>query len=871
MDAALEVAAGGPARALGGTAVNGGVLARVEVAGAADAVTVTATLGAAAASFRLAVATSTAVPALEEAEELRQAGRFDEATARLAALLEDERPDVRAQAERKLARVVRVRGEPARAAELLAAAIVRDRAEGRVSDEFQDRFLLTFIRLYVDRQLGEARQGLDALAPLAVGYPEGAAVAPYFRGLVAVEGGDLRAALGLFREAAERTVQLGVEDFQQQALQQWSVALGILGRHAEAVALMREAEARLPVGANPCQRARLLNNAGWLALRAADVRAHMDNDGGEAALPDPTPMLEEALHLSRVPCSEPVDRANLLVNLAYAALDRGHAEEARRRLDDARRENPSPSPLVEVWRLLLEGRIAIAEHRPAQALAWFDQVEDRGERGAFLEARFEGALRRAEALDMLGRAAAARAAFAEVEVLLEAWSRAVPLGEGRDTFLGRHEQAARLHVDFLVRQARRDPTAAEEAARVARKSRARLLADLDWTNRIGALSPEARARWEAAVAEYRRARAALDEAMASDWRLTQDRREATAAERTAEHARLRVALDAALALAGQSMAPAIAAADLPRPGDGELQLVYHPVRHGWVGFAVTASGVAARPLGEVDPGAAPDRLADQMFGPFHADIVRAGRLRIAAYGALDRLDLHALPWEGRPLVAHAPVVYGLDLPARTAAPASAECAVVVGDPGGDLPAARAEARAVAFLLERRGLRVALLEGPAATHDAVRGAIEQPEVAILHYAGHGVFEGRDGWESALPLAAGGRLTVGDILALAHAPARVVLSGCETARTADAARAGGLGLAQAFAAAGAGVVVATARPVDDALAARVIGALYAGDAADTQPRSSEGFLDDIPASLRAVQLALHDTRPGVDWASFRTLVR
>ncbi len=133
------------------------------------------------------------------------------------------------------------------------------------------------------------------------------------------------------------------------------------------------------------------------------------------------------------------------------------------------------------------------------------------------------------------------------------------------------------------------------------------------------------------------------------------------------------------------------------------------------------------------------------------------------------------------------MTYGVDLPARPLAPieGAATSALVVADPRGDLPAARDEAQRIAGVLRARGgLEPLVLQGREATHRAVRDAIELQQTTLLHYAGHGVFEGRDGWESGFPLAAGGWLSVGDVLVLRRAPALVLLSGCETARASSA---------------------------------------------------------------------------------------
>jgi CHAT domain-containing protein len=298
--------------------------------------------------------------------------------------------------------------------------------------------------------------------------------------------------------------------------------------------------------------------------------------------------------------------------------------------------------------------------------------------------------------------------------------------------------------------------------------------------------------------------------------------------------------------------------------------VFHPLREGWAGFASLGDVTIARRLVDVAAGDPPEALAPLLLLPFRDLLHDAARLRIAAYGALDRVDFHALPWEGRPLVASLPVAYAVDAPGPAPAlaptnPATPR-ALLVADPLDDLPAARREITRAAAALAQRGWRVDRIDGADATHAKVRAALDAPDLALFHYAGHALFEGRDGWESGLPLAAGGWLTVGDLLALPRSPDLVILSGCETARTADAARAEGLGLAQAFALAGARGVVATTRPVRDDLAPALIAAFYER-ALDPLALASP---PDFVAALAGAQRTIRADLPATDWSSFRAMV-
>jgi len=137
----------------------------------------------------------------------------------------------------------------------------------------------------------------------------------------------------------------------------------------------------------------------------------------------------------------------------------------------------------------------------------------------------------------------------------------------------------------------------------------------------------------------------------------------------------------------------------------------------------------------------------------------------------------------------------------------------------------------------------------------------PGAGLFHYAGHGIFAGFAGWDSALSLAEDSRLTLGDVLALRPAPAWVVLSSCDAGRSSEQAPGEGIGLANAFLLAGSQAVVAATRPVDDHAARELMRELYRG----WQPGA------DLPRQLQRAQLARRGKDPSADaWAAFRLLV-
>jgi CHAT domain-containing protein len=148
----------------------------------------------------------------------------------------------------------------------------------------------------------------------------------------------------------------------------------------------------------------------------------------------------------------------------------------------------------------------------------------------------------------------------------------------------------------------------------------------------------------------------------------------------------------------------------------------------------------------------------------------------------------------------------------------------VDRPTAPLPRVHAEARRVGEALERLGHPVSVIVAEAVTRSEVVAQLEDPETALMHFAGHAVaVSAGDGWESQLVLA-DGALTAADILALRRVPEQVVLSACSGARGSGSTH-GGLGVAQAFALAGSRRVVAATEDVEDAAAEAAMKSIYA----------------------------------------------
>lgn len=796
--------------------------------------------------------------AVARALELLDAGDTASATEGLQRALASAAGSSRAPLLGALARVELAEGRLDAAVASFRAAVAADLEHGRVSEAVDDALALSFALATRAHRYSEAREALEVAERHAESYPDGRARLPYYRAILARRVGDLRGALEGLREAEERAWRLGLKELANHARHQIALAYESIGRYGDAVAILSELRRRAR-DANACDASALATAEGWGALLAADDAAARAEAVPAGDLLGP---LEEALALIDRGCRDAHRRANALLNLALAHLQRGEVETARRELRDSRAAAGAAGGALALWWMEVEARIELAAGRPRGALALFEEEARLAQGALAADMEWRAEIGRARALVALGQRPSALAAFQRASALLERQSLAIPLGEGRGVFLGERERSASAHIDLLLEMGR-----APDAMDEARRSRRRMLGS------IHRLSPEqidaaARAGWDEAVGRYRRQRDAIEREAALDWAAPKDRFEALLAARREREEKAKADLDRALG--ARSLSGGRASAGLKRPGPSEAFLCWHPLERGWAVFAATSEGVEAHRIPAPRTSDAREELAALLLRPVRAAIEGAQRVVLMPHRTLEDLDLHALPFNGAPLVARRAVAWSLDLEGAEGAegaegkPASGVApeldALVAADPEGDLLAARTEAREVVQALSAAGWKVRRLEGRELTAEALGAGL--PRAKLFHFSGHGVSAGRDGWGSALPLASSGRWTLGDTLALPAAPERVALFGCETGR-APGDGAGGFSLAHAFLSAGSREVVAAAREVADPIALDMARRFYREALRPDAPPAAE--------ALQRAQVAAWRDDPGGGWRSFRAFAR
>lgn len=266
-------------------------------------------------------------------------------------------------------------------------------------------------------------------------------------------------------------------------------------------------------------------------------------------------------------------------------------------------------------------------------------------------------------------------------------------------------------------------------------------------------------------------------------------------------------------------------------------------------------------------------LADVLLpGPIREALVdeRIDSLLITPLSNTATLPLSALPLDSdRRLVDIASIALLAEFGDLTRAPrvrsSGMQPALVAGDPVADddkwefppLPGARDEAAAVA-----RALRTEALLGEAATRDRLVGRIEsEPRLALIYLATHGVASISDPLDASFLLLADARWPAREIqnLALEGSPL-VVLSACQTGLGKEF-DVGTMGMARAWARAGASEVIMSLWNVDDQATRELMLAFI--DAAHELPADQ---------ALRQAMLKRRGENPDIaDWASFAVMGR
>lgn len=708
----------------------------------------------------------------------------------------------------------------------------------------------------------EALAELERIEPKAHLYPKGEAELATYRGIAYWHQGRYHDAATKLARGTSFAVRLHDPGLIGDAIHMYAGVAAELGywdatvEWGEQVLTIAREEPGL-VKCGPL--ARIMSTVGYAYLLRSRYR-------GEPATRART-LLEKAL--SRVgpggECSDSRSVPGIVLSLADEALARGEPNEA---LEILALVEIDKAPTADQRLRLFDAKLRAldgAGHPVAEQALILDLLEREVLEARLPEGRWRLALRRGDLLRRNGRIEDAISAYRDAEREALAIAQLAAVGVGRESAVALHAQSTERLVGLLVDQAR-----PEEALCAAREAQARRIQGVE-----GASASEERREpndvaIDVAIDRYQRARAGLDAALAGEKVLLPKDSDALHIEVDGQERAL-AKLTNEILRERSSWRPSCDELVPLRPG--ELLLGLYPGRRGWFVFVQDEAGTEVRVL----EGAPSHRLDDtsllaELLGPLSDRLARAQRVRVLSSGRAQEIDVHLMSWRRAPLLEHAPVAYGAELPRviRASSPDADRTALLIADPTESLPKAAEEVRAAARWMTTRGWTLDVLAPDEADRAHVSGALSRS--SFFYFAGHGVHElgipsdrrlppyagGSQGWPAHLRLKSGSKLELHDVLILRPAPTHVALLSCETGVPGSAG--GGMSLALAFLVAGAEQVVATPVKTTDEISYATGVSLLSG---------MSGTDVDLAVGLREAQRRM--LRDGASVGRYRVWVR
>ncbi|MFK8015077.1 MAG: CHAT domain-containing protein [Gammaproteobacteria bacterium] len=715
-------------------------------------------------------------------------------------------------------------------------AIAASNAVGDLSTLMLSAVALQFSLRQDIGDLDDAQAALELIDSSDRRHAETAYLLDYHKAMIAYRRGDARAHLQMMTTAATQATRFAWTHRTLRADTRLAMQWQDLGRQNRAIETLEKWRDRLPDDFPGMHQGIYWTNLGWaywLALEAGET------------VPDPLPVMRRALALA-LEHSPVTERINAHINLGLALWRDGQLDAAADALRASRQYAVAPATHVHYWSIDLEARIAAALGNSQMAIALYDQLLSLANAGVAPVTAWRALVRRANVRIQLGDVEAALLDFEQAEELLDEQVVNVPVHAGRESLLATRRLATRQHLALLLN---RDEN--EKALALWHRSHARSLRLTHVAASAPNMSDEQRQRWATLSQRYQSLRAELAQEQINSWTLSSEQLAALETRAVRTMARTKAILDEAL-----SSLPATEHQTSPSLTQDDHPLVaFARASDGWVVFVQDSANVnAVRPDCENMGSTAIAQCLLDAANPIMPD---SSAIRLLAERSLLDADWPALRVGKEPWIERTALIHSAALPASPGATRSQGHALLVGDPSGNLRAARHEVEHIARIIgDAPGWAGTSISGDQATASAVREQLKG--TTLLHYAGHASYGDELGWESELHLAGGSKLGVGDLLTIDHAPEVVVLSGCETAAR-PGIKTASMGLANAFLAAGSQSVIATSRAVDDQTARAITTAFYQ-HWFDGQP---------IEQALRSAQRDVKETQSGADWSAFRLI--
>ncbi|MCA9704495.1 MAG: CHAT domain-containing protein [Myxococcales bacterium] len=683
---------------------------------------------------------------------------------------------------------------------------------------------------------------IDDVRPLAERYPWGRAAWSIYRGMALLEQGRLVEAAVAYRTGGRYAVRVDDSQLQIDALSNYAAVLAQLG-YFEAAAYWGTVALR-----QARQHGRAIDLADTLGV-VAEANLRLREAG--RAHDDPVPLLRERLEMFGADRPFAHVRGNAAFHLSMAelaVLDQRPAValehlEAFARLDS---RHMNADERAHVLDLRLQVLVTQASSDPHEVRATLAALERASTEAVSKSVRWQTWVRQGEVLEREGDLPGAQRAYERAEQLLDEMIPLALTGISGEIAPVRRRQGTQRLVSVLLAQDR-----PEEALCVLRQAQSRvgLLARV-----FRRLDDENRSLLRSRVQRYLQAKRSHEAMVQGANELTTAEREQTRRNAARLQQDLdRSALEILATQAGYYSRPRCEQLSPRRPR--ELLMGLYAQQQDLLVLVQDDDGTTSRiltnyaDLARVDDA---EWLGSLLLDPLDDRLERATQVRVLASTEGAAIDVHALPWRGRPLIEQIPVVYGLDLPPQDLRDSESIPAHVLIVADTLAKGTKDEAVEVQRVLDGAGWIVEHRSSVQLSASWLRD--ELGKVELFHYAGHAYYDTGSGprrvgsreradnsddpilrlWPpypggaaaepSYIPLGNRGRLDVQDILMMEQVPRSVVLMGCATGVHDERMAYGGFSLATAFLGAGAEVVVASTREVDGDEASKVGRGLY-----------------------------------------------
>ena len=851
-------------------AIQGGWQYKIKNVSNYSKISVTSTLNKRKSEWNLIIGNFTENELIKKANQLRKQSETDKAITLLKSEFSNSSKELLGELNSLVARLYMEKADYTNAIIHFNKAINIYNNRRQWFKRFKDSTALAFIYIYRTKEFSKASDVLKLKNEEYKDYGTSSFYLDYFKGLLDFETGDMRSAINRLKDSIKQAKRLDLIDLEIAGKQMLSEPLVMLGRYKEADKVFDELWESAGNNLSSCQKAQLLNNRGWVRILAKEA--------DEALKDSALNLFEEAESIVKSDCNYKNKLVNIKINTALALIQENNIKKAEEIILYLEKNYKDKETRFLFWLLDIKGKIAFLAKDYQKALTIYNRLEHLAalHLNSYIQWRAKAGI--ASIFEMQKEFNKALLTYKNMEKIVDSNMFKIPIGEGRATFIAQRKKGTISYINLLLKLNK-----TEEALNAVRYFRIRTILMIYRNSQINTLSENKRKQWDQIISKYKNIKDKIGNEISEEWTFPADQLVIMRQNRKEKYLILDNLLDNAYSVFSDSQNTFLKSMmKLKHPEKGELLLTYYPLnKDTWISFAYDSLGIMSRKFNFNIKNITKDSFSKLLINPFKDKIEKNSLIKILAYGELDRVDFHSIPYKKGKLIEYKNIVYSLDLNPdsskqiittnkqvittktgdfneKSIKQLKTNMFLLVTDPRNNLTYSELEGKEIKRNVENKQneFKILQLHGSAASSKAVYNNLLKSN--LFHYSGHGLFKGFGGWQSSLWLAHNTELRVKDIFTLQRSPYLSVLLGCETAKT-DLSQSNHIGLAQAFAIAGSRFVIASSRPVKDNIAVEFAKVFY----------SEKNLMNNIVKAYKNAIIFLYKKFPTDDWGSLRLI--